>query len=124
MGQLHIHTCYITLTSHCCVIGHIMKPEAVIASNTSSLSISSLAQASGRPHRVIGLHFFIPQIVKLVEVVRTSHVSVYTCLQLCLDLIKHSLCPYLLTCSLTLPYSLTHFTVSLSLHYFTRRPRA
>ena len=49
-----------------------VKPEAILASTTSSLSVVDLAAATGRPDRVIGLHFFNPApIMKLVEVVRT-----------------------------------------------------
>lgn len=46
-------------------------PEtAILASNTSSLSISALGAATKRPHKVIGLHFFYPaHIMKLVEVI-------------------------------------------------------
>lgn len=46
-------------------------PATVLASNTSSLSISRLAAATGRPERVVGLHFFNPvPVMRLVEVVR------------------------------------------------------
>ena len=46
-------------------------PEsAILASNTSSLSISALSQATKRPHKVVGMHFFYPaHIMKLVEVI-------------------------------------------------------
>lgn len=45
--------------------------HAVLASNTSSISIASLASATGRPEQVIGMHFFNPApVIKLVEVVR------------------------------------------------------
>ncbi len=48
------------------------KPDAVLATTTSSLSVVDLAAATGRPDKVIGLHFFNPAVVmKLVEVVRT-----------------------------------------------------
>jgi 3-hydroxybutyryl-CoA dehydrogenase len=48
------------------------KPEAIFASNTSSLTITQLAMATRRPERVVGLHFFNPvPVMKLVEVVRT-----------------------------------------------------
>jgi 3-hydroxybutyryl-CoA dehydrogenase len=50
----------------------IVRPDAVIASNTSSLSITELSTFSKHPERVIGLHFFNPvPLMKLVEVVRT-----------------------------------------------------
>ena len=51
-------------------------PEAVLASNTSSIPISSLAVATGRPDRVIGMHFFNPvPVMALVEVVRGRETS-------------------------------------------------
>jgi 3-hydroxybutyryl-CoA dehydrogenase len=47
------------------------RPDAIIASNTSSISITKLAAASGRPDRVIGMHFMNPvPLMKLVEIVR------------------------------------------------------
>ncbi len=49
----------------------IAKPGAILASNTSALDINEIAQATGRPEAVIGLHFFSPaNVMKLVEVVR------------------------------------------------------
>ena len=46
-------------------------PAAILASNTSSISITQIAGATGRPDRVIGMHFFNPvPVMKLVEVVR------------------------------------------------------
>src|SRR5438093_3465626 len=48
-----------------------LPPEAVLASNTSSIPITSLGAATGRPERVIGMHFFNPvPVLKLVEVIR------------------------------------------------------
>src|SRR5687767_575128 len=53
-----------------------LPAEAVLASNTSSIPISSLAAATGRPNRVIGMHFFNPvPVLKLVEVVRGRDTS-------------------------------------------------
>ncbi len=50
----------------------IVRPEAVLASNTSSLSITELATSTKRPERFLGLHFFNPvPLMKLVEVVKT-----------------------------------------------------
>jgi 3-hydroxybutyryl-CoA dehydrogenase len=50
----------------------ICKPDTILASNTSSLSITEIAVATGRPGKVIGLHFFNPApVMKLVEVIRT-----------------------------------------------------
>jgi 3-hydroxybutyryl-CoA dehydrogenase len=49
-----------------------VKPDAVLASTTSSLAVVDLAAATSRPDRVVGLHFFNPApVMKLVEVVRT-----------------------------------------------------
>ena len=46
-------------------------PSAILASNTSSIPITSLAAATQRPERVIGMHFFNPvPVLKLVEVIR------------------------------------------------------
>ncbi|HEY1813573.1 MAG TPA: 3-hydroxybutyryl-CoA dehydrogenase [Kofleriaceae bacterium] len=52
-------------------LGDICKDDAILASNTSSISITKLAAASGRPDRVIGMHFMNPvPLMKLVEIVR------------------------------------------------------
>ncbi len=49
----------------------ICKPETILASNTSSLSITEVASATKRPDKVIGMHFFNPApVMKLVEVIR------------------------------------------------------
>ena len=53
-----------------------LPPEAILASNTSSIPISSLAAVTGRPDRVIGMHFFNPvPVMALVEVVRGRETS-------------------------------------------------
>ena len=50
----------------------VTKPEAILATNTSSLSVTEISVATHRPARVVGLHFFNPApIMKLVEVIRT-----------------------------------------------------
>lgn len=57
-------------------LDELCKSEAILASNTSSLSITRLAAATRRPDRVIGLHFFNPvPIMKLVEIVRALQTS-------------------------------------------------
>jgi 3-hydroxybutyryl-CoA dehydrogenase len=54
----------------------LFPPEAVLASNTSSIPITGLAAATERPERVIGMHFFNPvPVLKLVEVVRGLQTS-------------------------------------------------
>ena len=51
-------------------------PHAILASNTSSLSITRIAEAVARPERVVGLHFFNPvPVMKLLEIVRGEHTS-------------------------------------------------
>lgn len=48
----------------------ICKPEAILATNTSSLSITEIAACTSRPERVVGMHFFNPvPMMKLVEVI-------------------------------------------------------
>jgi 3-hydroxybutyryl-CoA dehydrogenase len=50
----------------------LCAPETVLATNTSSLSVTEIAVSSGRPGKVIGMHFFNPApVMKLVEVVRS-----------------------------------------------------
>ena len=54
----------------------ICKPETILASNTSSLSITEVASATKRPDKVIGMHFFNPApVMKLVEVIRGASTS-------------------------------------------------
>jgi 3-hydroxybutyryl-CoA dehydrogenase len=54
----------------------VVVPEAVLATNTSALSVTAIASATERPERVVGLHFFNPApILPLVEVVRTEAAS-------------------------------------------------
>jgi len=53
-----------------------LPAKAILASNTSSIPITSLAAATGRPERVIGMHFFNPvPVLKLVEVIRALQTS-------------------------------------------------
>src|SRR5437588_6764314 len=54
----------------------LLPPEAVLASNTSSIPIGTLAAATQRPDKVIGMHFFNPvPVLKLVEIVRARETS-------------------------------------------------
>jgi len=57
-------------------LGEACKPEAILATNTSSLDVNEIAAASRRPERVLGLHFFSPaHIMSLVEIVRGAKTS-------------------------------------------------
>ncbi|MFN2470496.1 MAG: 3-hydroxyacyl-CoA dehydrogenase family protein [Gaiellaceae bacterium] len=54
-------------------LDRVLAPEAIVATNTSALSVTEIAVASGRPARVVGMHFFNPApLMALVEVVRTE----------------------------------------------------
>ena len=54
----------------------VLPPEAILASNTSSIPITSLGAATDRPDRVIGMHFFNPvPVLQLVEVIRGLETS-------------------------------------------------
>jgi 3-hydroxybutyryl-CoA dehydrogenase len=54
----------------------ICRPETILATNTSALSVSKIAEAAERPERVIGMHFFNPApVLPLVEIVRTEQSS-------------------------------------------------
>jgi 3-hydroxybutyryl-CoA dehydrogenase len=65
---------------------HLLRPDAIIASNTSSISITSLAAITKRPDRFVGMHFMNPvPVMALVEVIRalqTSDTTFQTTMQL------------------------------------------
>lgn len=67
-------------------LGRSLGPEVLLATNTSSLSVTEIASAAAHPERVVGMHFFNPvHIMKLVEVVRgeaSSEEAVRTALDL------------------------------------------
>jgi len=57
-------------------LDRICKPETILASNTSSISITAIAAATKRADKFIGMHFFNPaNVMKLVEVIRGAHTS-------------------------------------------------
>jgi 3-hydroxybutyryl-CoA dehydrogenase len=57
-------------------LDRICRPEAILATNTSALSVSAIAEAAQRPERVIGMHFFNPApLLPLVEIVRAQRSS-------------------------------------------------
>jgi 3-hydroxybutyryl-CoA dehydrogenase len=54
-------------------LDRVCGPDAILATNTSALSVTEIAQATERPERVIGMHFFNPApLLPLVEIVRTE----------------------------------------------------
>ncbi|NLB88850.1 MAG: 3-hydroxybutyryl-CoA dehydrogenase [Syntrophomonadaceae bacterium] len=67
-------------------LGEILKPEVIVATNTSSLSITEIAAAYPRPDKVVGMHFFNPAMVMaLIEVIpalQTSEETVETVMEL------------------------------------------
>lgn len=66
----------------------INSPETILASNTSSLSITALAEKIPHPGRVVGMHFFNPApLMKLVEVVSTKFTNEAT-MQMIMDLVR------------------------------------
>jgi 3-hydroxybutyryl-CoA dehydrogenase len=57
-------------------LDELLKPEAILASNTSSISITRLAAATKRPGQVIGMHFMNPvPLMKLVEIIRGAQTT-------------------------------------------------
>lgn len=57
-------------------LDQICKPECLLATNTSSLSITEIASATNRPERCVGMHFFNPAtVMKLVEIIRGAKTS-------------------------------------------------
>ena len=73
-------------------LDRICRPEIILASNTSSISITKLAALTQRPEKIIGMHFFNPvPVMKLVEVIRglaTSNETFHTVRDLALKLEK------------------------------------
>src|SRR3979490_2203742 len=65
----------------------LLRPDAILASNTSSISITTLAAATGRPDRFVGMHFMNPvPVMVLIEVIRalqTSDATFQTTMALC-----------------------------------------
>jgi 3-hydroxybutyryl-CoA dehydrogenase len=57
-------------------LDRVTRPEAILATNTSALSVAEIAEATGRPERVVGMHFFNPApVLPLVEIVRAPKSS-------------------------------------------------
>ena len=70
----------------------VLAAEAILASNTSSIPITSLAASTGRPERVIGMHFFTPvpmlQVVEVIRGLQTSDATAQAIVALARDLGK------------------------------------
>jgi 3-hydroxyacyl-CoA dehydrogenase/enoyl-CoA hydratase/3-hydroxybutyryl-CoA epimerase len=97
------------------VMGELDKvcmPDTILASNTSALSITEIGAATGRPNKVIGMHFFNPaHVMKLVEIIpgaQTDQDTVDTVQQFTQDLRKIPVivreCPGFLVNRLLMPY--------------------
>ena len=57
-------------------VSRVAPPHAILATNTSSLSVTEIAAAAARPERVVGTHFFNPpHLVKLLEIVRAEQTA-------------------------------------------------
>jgi 3-hydroxybutyryl-CoA dehydrogenase len=57
-------------------LDRVTRPEAILATNTSALSVAEIAAATSRPERVVGMHFFNPApVLPLVEIVRAPESS-------------------------------------------------
>jgi 3-hydroxyacyl-CoA dehydrogenase len=73
-------------------LDRVMKPGAILATNTSALDIDEIAGMTKRPEDVIGLHFFSPaNVMKLLEIVRAKHTAddvVATCMDLAAEINK------------------------------------
>jgi 3-hydroxyacyl-CoA dehydrogenase len=93
-------------------LDQVCGPDTILASNTSALSISEMASATNRPHKVIGMHFFNPaHVMKLVEIIpgaQTDQDTIDTLQQFTQDLRKIPVivkeCPGFLVNRLLMPY--------------------
>ena len=57
-------------------LDRVTRPDAILATNTSALSVGEIAEATERPERVVGMHFFNPApVLQLVEIVRAPRSS-------------------------------------------------
>ena len=57
-------------------LDRLVQPPAILATNTSALSVTQIADATQTPERVVGMHFFNPApVLPLVEVIRTAHTT-------------------------------------------------
>ncbi len=65
-------------------LDELMQPNAIFASNTSSISITAIGAATRRPDKVIGMHFFYPvPMMKLVEIIKGAATSIETYETIC-----------------------------------------
>src|SRR3981189_1484076 len=60
-------------------LARIARPDAMLATNTSYLDVNAIARTTGRPGRVLGMHFFSPpNVMRLLEVVRGTETDAQT----------------------------------------------
>jgi len=93
-------------------LAEVMSDDAILASNTSTISITRMAKAAPNPERFVGMHFFLPvDRMQLVEVIRgekTSDETVATIVKLAKDIRKTPIvvndCPGFLVNRILLPY--------------------
>lgn len=93
-------------------LGEICPPETILASNTSGFSITEIGAASGRPDRVVGMHFFNPvPVMRLVEVIpgvetseKTVQLAVETCRLIGKNPIRAKEAPGFIVNRLLVPY--------------------
>jgi len=73
-------------------LGELTRPDAILATNTSSISITRIAAATNRPDKVLGMHFFNPvpmmKLVELIKGVTTSDETMSACREFSLALGK------------------------------------
>ncbi len=93
-------------------LDEICRPETILSSNTSALSITEIATATNRADKVVGMHFFNPvPVMKLVEVIpgaEATDASVNTIMELCVKIGKEPVrakeCPGFIVNRLLVPY--------------------
>ncbi|MHA1143814.1 MAG: 3-hydroxyacyl-CoA dehydrogenase family protein [Candidatus Helarchaeota archaeon] len=75
-------------------LGNLAPPHAILASNSSTISITKIGKHSGRPEKVVGMHFFVPLLRnRLVEVIRGKYTSDEV-MDTCVTIAEKFPCPY------------------------------
>ncbi len=82
-----------TKTELFATLDSILGPNAIMATNTSALSVTQISVVTGRPSRVIGMHFFNPamvqKFVEIISTVTTDQEVIETCMEFARSLGKH-----------------------------------